>query len=197
MFAMSVFYQSRKAYSLLQKIFFLPSPRTLQRSLQNCSTGPGFNAHIFQALQRKVQHMRDFDKDCLLMFDEMSLKKRFVYNRERDCVDGFEDYGFIGTTQYQADHVLVFVVRGISCKWKQPLGYFFVCGSVKPVILNRLVNTCLSKLENIGLQPIAPVCDQGSTNRCFLETLCHVSIEQPFMLHNGRKIYVIYDPHIC
>jgi len=67
MFAMSFFYQSQKAYSLPQKIFFLPSPHTLQRGLQNSSARPATS--IFEALQCKVQNMTDFDKDCLLMLD--------------------------------------------------------------------------------------------------------------------------------
>ena len=46
---------------------------------------------------------------------------------------------------------LVFMLRGISAKWKQPLGYFLVNGSVKPAVLKCLVYLCLDKLMSIGL----------------------------------------------
>jgi len=194
MFAMSIFYQSRKCYKLLRKIFCLPSERTLQRTLQNCSLYPGFSKQFFHALKTKMQKASEKAKDCVLMFDEMALKRKLVYNRERDCIEGFEEFGILGTTQCVADHVLVFMMRGISVKWKQPLAYFFVKGSVKPVILGRLLHDCLAKLEDIQLFPIAVICDQGPTNRCYLETLENVSVSQPFLFHGCKKVYVIYDP---
>jgi len=61
------------------------------------------------------------------------------------------------------------MLRGVSAKWKQPLVYFLVNGSVKPQVLDRLVQLCLDKLQSIDLLPVALVCDQGATNRCFLE----------------------------
>ena len=194
LFAMSVFYQSRKAYKLLQKIFILPSQRTLQRSLQKCNIYPGFSSSITDTLAVKVKHMSEQEKQCVLVFDEMALKTKFVYNRDRDCIDGFEDLGVLGTTQYHCDHALVFMLRGVSVKWKQPVGYFLVNGSVKPAVLNQLVQSCLDKLLKIGLLPMALVCDQGATNRCFLKSMCSVSLEQPYILHNNRRIFVIYDP---
>jgi len=77
--------------------------------------------------------------------------------------------------------MLVFMLRGVAVKWKQPLGYFLVSDSVKPVILKSLVYCCLDKLQTIGLLPVALVCDQGSTNRCCWRHWCNVSVE----LHNN------------
>jgi len=85
LFAMSIMYQSRKACKLLQKIFTLPSQRTLQRDLQRCNVYPGFNATIFRTLAVKVKHMAPKETDCVLVFDEIALKTKFVCNRERDC----------------------------------------------------------------------------------------------------------------
>jgi len=173
LFAMSIFYQSRKAYKLLQKLFVLPFQRTLQRSLQKCNVYRGFNTRIMETLAVKAKHMTGLEKDCVLVFDEMALKTKLVYNKERDCVEGFEDFRFIA---------LVFMLRGISSKWKQPLGYFLVSGSVKPTVLARLVDSCLSKLEKIGLFPIVLLCDQGSTNRSYLETLSGVAVDKPSVI---------------
>jgi len=84
-----------------------------------------------ETLAVKAKHMTGLEKDCVLVFDEMALKTKLVYNKERDCVEGFEDFRFIA---------LVFMLREISSKWKQPLGYFLVSGSVKPTVLARLVS---------------------------------------------------------
>jgi hypothetical protein len=58
----------------------------------------------------------------------------------------------LGTTQCVADDVLIFMLHGISVKWKQPIAYFFVSGSVKPTILKHLLHDCLTKLEEIQLR---------------------------------------------
>jgi len=51
-----------------------------------------------------VKHTSDKEKVCQLVFDEMALKTKYIYNRERDCIDGFEVIGVHGTTQYGCDH---------------------------------------------------------------------------------------------
>ena len=68
--------------------------------------------------------MDEKDKQCALIFDEMSLKCGLTYDSAMDCIEGFEDYGGIRKTQYIADHALVFMTRGLKNKWKQPVCYF-------------------------------------------------------------------------
>ena len=41
---------------------------------------------------------------------------------------------------------------------------------------------------------VALVCDQGSNNRSFLQQLERVSITKPYTEHNGKKIFIFYDP---
>ena len=38
------------------------------------------------------------------------------------------------------------------------------------------------------------ICDQGTNNRNFLETLEKVSVERPYFVHNNKTIYAMYDP---
>ena len=111
-----------------------------------------------------------------------------------DKIGGFEDFGELGTSQFVAEHALVFMVRGLLSKWKQPLAYFLTAGTVKPEILQRLTRICLDKFEKIGLYPKALVCDQGSNNHSFLHMLEKVSTEKPYTVQNNKKVFVIYDP---
>ena len=136
--------------------------------MKNSNIHPGFNEDIFRVLSLKMKNLSNFDRDCVLVFDEMALKTSFVYNKNKDCIDEFEDFEDLGRTKLQADHALVFMLRGISRNWKQPLGYFLVSGSVKPKILQTLVRSCLSKLASTHLNVTAIICDQGPTNRCSL-----------------------------
>ena len=124
----------------------------------------------------------------------MSLKCGLVYNPETDTVDGFENFGAIGKTKYVANHALAFMVRGLSSKWKQPVGYFLSSGTVSADTLQSLVQTCISKLTEIGLNIKVLICDQGSNNRSFLETKLKVSSLCPFFVHEDKKIHVMYDP---
>ena len=41
---------------------------------------------------------------------------------------------------------------------------------------------------------MALICDQGTNNRWFLQTLEKVSVEQPYIVYNNKNVFVIYDP---
>ena len=194
MMALSIFYQSHKAYKLLSKLFALPSARTLQWSLQNTNILPGFNDSVFRALKTKIDAMNDKDRYVAVIFDEMVLKTALVYNHGLDKIEGFEDLGELGSSHFIADHALVFMVRGLLSKWKQPVGYFLTAGTVKPEVLQQLTKICLDKLTEIGIHAQVLICDQGSNNRSFLQKLEKVSVEKPFMMHNEKKVFVMYDP---
>jgi len=59
-----------------------------------------------------------------LIFDEISLSSGVNYNSSSDQIDGF-----VNSDQYKsqelADHSIVFMIRGITKKFKQPVAYFF------------------------------------------------------------------------
>ena len=113
MLALSIFYQSCKAYKLLSKLFTLPSKRTLQQSLQRTNVMPGFSDSMFAALKLKISTMDDKDRCVAVVFDEMSLKNGLVYNHGLDKIEGFEDFSGFGSSHFVADHALVFMVCGL------------------------------------------------------------------------------------
>ena len=49
----------------------------------------------------------------------MAIKEGLRYNGKLDAVDGFSDH--VSRTEELANHALVFIVRGIIEKWKQPV----------------------------------------------------------------------------
>ena len=95
----------------------------------------------------------------------MTLKSALVYNHGLCRIEGFEDMGELGSSQFIADNALVFIVRRLYNKWKQPLGYSLTGSTVKAEALQKLTRSCLDKLEAIGLHTKALICDQGSSNR--------------------------------
>ena len=194
MLALSVLYHSRKAYKLLQGMFKLPSISTLKRTLRRTNVYPGFNENLLNALKTKVQNFSIKDQQCVLIFDEMSIKSGLTYDIARDCIEGYEDFGFLGRTDFIANHATVFMVRGLYSKWKQPLCYFLSSGSINSDKLRQLTTVCITKLHDIGLHVRATICDQGSNDRSFLEHGLGVTVSKPYFYVNNRKIYVFYDP---
>ena len=165
--------------------------------MQNTNITTGFNDTVSDALRVKVQTMDTKDRCVSLIFDKMALKSALVYNHGLDRIEGFKDIGEPGTSQFVADHALIFMVRGLYTKWKQPLGYFLTAGTVKPETLQTLTQSCLEKLEKIGLQTKALICDQGPNNRHFLQKLENVSTERPYTVTNNKKCLLCMTLPIC
>ena len=82
--------------------------------------------------------MHPTDRNVALVFDEMSIEQSLVYNEGTDSVEGFEDFGNLGQTRYIANYATAFLVRGLTSKWKQPVGYFLSSWPIKAKILQSL-----------------------------------------------------------
>lgn len=111
--ALSLYKESHTGYKLLQQMFTLPSSRTLRRLLQKVPINAGKNEIIFSHLSQQQSLMKDVDKLCVLMWDEMSLQSHLQYDQSNDKIIGFEDWGH-KRTQGIANHALVFMLRGIK-----------------------------------------------------------------------------------
>ena len=192
--ALSLFHSSPRTYKLLQKVFNLPSIKTLKRVLSNVNVQPGFNKQILEALKHKVSSMSDWNKLCVIAMDEMSIKQCLNYNAKTDEIEGFEDFGNLGRTKYIANHAIAFMVRGLVGKWKQPVGYFLSSGPMSGSTMKSLLFQCIEKLTGIGLTVKAVICDQGSNNRNLFESGLNVSILKPYFIVLEQKVYLLYDP---
>ena len=193
-FALSLYHASPKAYRILKQLFLLPSISTLRRIMRKIKIYPGFNKTILKALETKVSSMPANSELCCVIVDEMALKEAVEYNQEKDYVEGLEDFGVNGRTKYVANHATVFMARGLIFPWKQTVGYALSSGPIKYSDLHSLLLECIEKLEESGLRVKVIITDQGSNNRKMFEGCCGVNEENPFFFHNGKKIFVVYDP---
>jgi hypothetical protein len=91
------------------------------------------NAGISQAslkiIEKKVMQMSPRERLCTLCMDEISLKTNLFYSVPADKIIGLEDYGGSYRTDKVATSALVIIIRSISGKWKQPIGYYLVNGA--------------------------------------------------------------------
>lgn len=161
--ALSLYKPSPKAYRILSNICILPKRKTLQGVLQKVILNPGINKHMFDDLKRKVKKIPNKHRVCTVVFDEMSLSPGLSYNSKQDVIIGFEDNGERRTKEF-ADHVLVFMVRGVVKKYKQPVAFSFCNSTTKTFDLKKQIKEVIINLQNCGLNVVATVCDQGATN---------------------------------
>ena len=104
--ALSLFNKSPTCYSLLSKLFHLPSVRTLQNLTALINIRSGFDEHIFTSLKARAQSVSAVERVCILAFDEMSIKEQLIYSESTDSISGIEELGD-QKTQYIANHASV------------------------------------------------------------------------------------------
>lgn len=201
--ALSIYKPSPKAYRLLSRLCVLPSRKTLQTLLHKVNLKPGINNFIFDNLRNRLRTMPEKHKLCCLIFDEMAISPGIFYNRTNDKLSGFVSNGTF-TEQEFCNHVLVFMLRGIVKKYKQPLAYYFCAGSTKTINLKEEIKKNICKLQEVGFTVLATVCDQGTTNVAAINSLIKETKEK-YLRQNkpypegifeiqDAQIYPIYDP---
>ena len=201
-FALSLLKQSPRGYRLLKRSFALPSRRTLMALLNKVPFRHGINASIIKALKCDVEHMESLDKCCILMYDEMSINPGLHYNRRDDKIEGFSSFD-----KKFANHVMVFMIKGLRRKWKQPVAYYFTNSGMGAADLVRLIKEIILKLEGIGLYIMSTVCDQLSTNAKAIKMLLEATERDHLRANmenrmfgfkvNGHEVIPLYDvPHL-
>jgi len=177
-------------------MFALPSKRSLQIWLAKLNVHPGFNDAVFEVLEQKCKRFETRDKLCCVVFDETSFKSGLSYDGARDVVTVFEDFGDGQVSGNVANSALVFVVKGLCIKWKQPLGYFLTKNATPAERLKDLLSFVVQKLSDIGLIVVVVIRDQGATKQQLFKFF-DITMEKPFALVSGQRAIFMFDvPHL-
>lgn len=120
---LSLMKESPKGYRFIQKIFRLPTKRTLNRLAEDITLKTGINKYIFKLLEQKTKKWNITKKLCSVVFDEVALTPHLTYVESQDQIQGFKDLGYERELKY-ADYALVFMVRGVCSNSRQPIGYY-------------------------------------------------------------------------
>lgn len=195
---LSLYFVGPKLYKniLVNKCGF-PCVRTLQRFICHIKISAGFNNDfIFQSIQKKVSGFRDIDKLCILCVDEMNIKANLFYGLDVDKITGFEDFGNGQRNFKPALSVAVIMARGLTKKWKQPIGFVFLNSMCPGKQLKEIICNVVSRLHQIDLKVIGIVSDMG-TNNIQMSKLLGVTSECPYFYHEDNKIVYLFDtPHL-
>ncbi|XP_055839315.1 transposable element P transposase [Episyrphus balteatus] len=194
----NIFYRSQAAYKFLRDGFELNMPHlsSLFRWAPVKNLQPGFENTAFPVIKARVSEMTGREKNVIMVFDEVAIRRDLVYNSHQDIIDGLEDSGFERTSKV-GKNVCVFMIRGLFDNLKCVLNYFVSETNIKGSILNDIVKKNISDLNSIGLNVLGIVCDQGSNNRNCFKCLGAIDVEKPFFFLNENKIFTFYDfPHL-
>ncbi|XP_025152437.1 uncharacterized protein LOC112588104 isoform X1 [Harpegnathos saltator] len=107
----------------------------------------------------KVQTFADAEKHAVLIIDEMSIKPGLQYDNSIVAVVGrptMKLSGGFDSSHQKATHALVFMLYGISTKWKQTIGYEFTGSKMYDIIhkCELLYRKNEANLLSNKLQPI-------------------------------------------
>ncbi len=139
-FALSLFKQSPKCYRLLQKTFALLSRNSLMKLLYRIPFQVGINEAIMRSLEKCTMKMEPLDRVYSLIFEEISFTLALSYNQKDDLIKGFLNTGSDRKAVF-TDHGMVFMLRGLHKKWKQPVAYYFVQTSMECAVLMKIKRT--------------------------------------------------------
>lgn len=192
---------------LLSKKLPFPSIRTLNRRIETLKVPPGILDEFFKFLKVKVEAMKDCNKICTLSFDEMSIVEGEKYDMNLNTLLGkitFPDKSFGSGL---ASKALVFMIGGISGRWKQIIAYYFTTSSTDPLKMKEIIIELLWRCKEIGIHVINITSDQAGGNQAVWKALgfgkkpyCFESEDFinsiPHPTNPSKKLYLVSDaPH--
>ena len=204
---------SGKSYELLRKsgCVKLPSQSTLRDYTHHIPAIVGFSSKVDEHLLDVAFLSNSLNKYVFLVMDEMHIKHDLVYDKHNGSLIGFVDLGNTNnqliefekalsadkTERTLASTMLVFMVRGLLCKFNYPYVQFAsndICG-------NQMFDPmweAVARLEKLGFCVLGLTCDGASPNRR-LWKLHSSSNELVYKVPNvfandGRDFYFISDP---
>lgn len=190
---LTIYKKSPSCYRLLRKIFVLPSPTCVKSLLSSVHLNSGINKNVLSTLARAVSKMKPGCDHCVLLFDEVALRRQLLYNQHKDQIDGYQDHGIHGRSCGLANQALVFMLVGLKRKWKQPVAFYLSSGSTSGIRLHVIVKEVLKACFEIGLKVLGTICDMGANNVKAVNLLKEQEYNAYFTFED-RQVAVVYDP---
>lgn len=149
--------------AILSQNLPFPSARTLRYRLQNFKFKEGVLDEVFEFLKIKVDNFDDFQKECTLDIDEMSIAPGICYDRSNDTRIGSSSLTN-KDDRIPATHLFVFLLCGIGYRFKQVVAYYFTGDSTSADLYKETIVKVIKKAEDIGLRVNSITTDMGSNN---------------------------------
>ena len=194
-FAVSLHFYSPKAYEYVRKALHLPCSATIRAWAAAIQCEPGFLTDVIRHLQ---DTLKEDEKDCILLVDEMAIKKEVVWDVKNKKFAGHTDYGPILAEEPDsiATNALVFMAVGLKRPWFHPIAYFMV-DRVTSKMQAQLINEAINLLTEGGLEVHGATFDGCAKNIATARCLgCKIDKFDGSFKHPTRQnktLFVILD----
>jgi hypothetical protein len=118
------------------------------------------------AMEPKVVLMAAEEKHCATLLDEMAITPKLDFDPSTSSILGKPTL-HSSTKQYEniATHGLVYMLTGVTSRWKQVVGYHFTGKSFDADSVKVDIDSLISKAEHMGLHVDAIISDIGGQNQ--------------------------------
>ncbi|XP_076232906.1 uncharacterized protein LOC143178257 [Calliopsis andreniformis] len=188
--AIALLKQSSKSYRLLRMLCNLSSATTLKKMLRKIPIKTGISQAVMKHLRGQADTMSAQEKLCVLMWDEISLMPHVDYDVNEDEIISFEDWGTRRTSRF-ADHALVFMLRGLHSGWKMPISYNYCDSQTKAPQLIQCIKNVVKALKKTGIEVVATVCDEGSSNVAAINALQADTLRKKWKQGEEHRMYTL------
>ncbi|KAH8009746.1 hypothetical protein HPB51_019057 [Rhipicephalus microplus] len=165
---------SARAYEHIRSsgLLRLPCRSTLERFFGSSRNEVGVTDLIKQRLSAELaSHASSQSQTCSLIVDEMRVKQRLLYLKQRDAFVGEVDYGDCLPQKQPgkpeepvlANSLLCFILSGLSTRYKIPVAYFFTRNCTGEN-LHQIMMNVLKEVESIGFRIVWIVTDNHQIN---------------------------------
>lgn len=171
---------SAKAYEYLrtENLLRLPCNKTLQKYIGTVSGEVGFSPLVRCRLEAELQGLDTAQsKVCSLIVDEMRIRQKLQYSKQRDAFIGDVDMGpelqhLVPESDEEtlANSVLCFLLCGLHARYKIPVGYFFTKGCTGEQ-LAEMTRHVIQKTSHVGFDVIRVVTDNHRINVTAMQIL--------------------------
>lgn len=191
--AISLFYKSPATYKWMRKNnIILPSVKKLYTWLKALEHKPGFSPEYITQLKTMSKMMSSKEKKCVVLVEEMPIKRYLEYNKSLNIIEGYEDLGHLGRSSQPAKLALVIVIRGLYHNWKLPMSYFLSSTWVKANRMAHIMKDCIIELIKIGFDPVCITCDPSTKKKKMFSTFS-ATPDKPYTVIEGKKVSLIFN----
>ncbi|KAF2900368.1 hypothetical protein ILUMI_05816, partial [Ignelater luminosus] len=188
----NIFVNFKELRNATTNLIYASEKAITTRFLQRIPIEVGLHKHILSFMSQISFEAMPLRKYCVLM----SIHIWMCVKRNSVDIHGLEEFPE-GKTKHICDKALVFMLRGINQRWKQPIAVYLVKSATKTLKLAKLIEEVVDAVHSLtAFKILATISDQGSSNISavkYLSNKSNFSPEDCIYTINVADIYHIFD----